>query len=384
MIKNKFLFLAYFIAFTDGFYTAMYQYTLVDVTSSLNVGAAVFGSMMGVLVAVQFFSSIIPPLIFGRIADRIGKKPVILLGYAVWVAGLIIMAQSASFAAVAAASVLLGMGFSLVVSNASAAIADEAAIDSTKQLNRSLMFFCVGGGVAPAVSAMLMGMGLHWRMLYILVAALCVIYSAALAPMKLKVPVRKPEEKSARGILRQPVFLLAAACFLVYGGLETGSGSFADAFCMQVFPDTGISSAALTALWAGMVPARGIAGFIRLSKFKIVYISVAVAFAAFVGIAFSTSGWLTVLMFALAGFGLGALWPTLAGIFSDAYPQNSGMVMSVAIAAGGVSSMGIPLLMGYAKDITGRFSSSYILLFLFAAVLFIVFSRLDRSCKKKI
>ena len=384
MIKNKFLFLAYFIAFTDGFYSAMYQFTLFDITSSLKVGSAVFGSMMGILVAVQFFSSIIPPLIFGRIADKIGKKPVILFGYSVWIAGLLIMGLSANFAMVLVSSLLLGMGFSLVVSNVSAAIADEAIIDSTKQLNRSLVFFSLGGGVAPVVSTVLYRLGLDWKSLYILVAIVCLVYCIALVRIKLKVPHKKAVDRPARGIARQSVFLLAAACFLIYGGLETGSGSFADALCLQIFPGTGISPIALTAFWLGMVPARAIAGFAGLSRFKIVYISISIAVIAFIAIAFSTVGWLTVAMFALSGFGLGALWPTLAGIFSSAYPQNSGMVMSAAIAAGGVSSMMIPLIMGYFKDATGNFSSSYIVLFIFAVFLFIVFKQLDRSCKKKI
>lgn len=157
-------------------------------------------------------------LVYGPVSDRIGRKPVLLFGLALAVAGLVLAASATALPQLTLARALQGAGCAAGMVTARAMVQD---LFTGSERTRMMAFIGMAMGLAPPLATVLGGqlhVRLGWQSSFVLMAALgAVLLVAAWRGL----PVRPRQPVSAAGaaqllagygrLLRQPAFLLYVA-----------------------------------------------------------------------------------------------------------------------------------------------------------------------------
>lgn len=119
------------------------------IRADLNIGDTEIGLLQGIAFAVVYSFAGIP---FGRLADRVSRRSVILAGVAVWSAGTILCGLSTSFSMMFVSRLIVGIGEAALAPAAVSMIADLFPPRRRGLATGTFMMgMVVGGGVAIAV-----------------------------------------------------------------------------------------------------------------------------------------------------------------------------------------------------------------------------------------
>jgi len=150
---------------------------------------------------------------FGWLSDRLGRKPVLLFGLALFAAGGVVAATGETMAALIAGRALQGCG-------AIAGVAMALAADVTRPERRSIVMAVIGMGIGASflLSMMLsvplsIPLGLHG--MFWLTTALALVGMAVIAALP-AAPHPTPEFKSGSASHMRPVWLLAFSVCLLH------------------------------------------------------------------------------------------------------------------------------------------------------------------------
>ena len=129
-----------------------FQLALSSASAQFGVGE----TGMGLLVAAQYSSMIISPLLFGGLADRYGKKPVLMTGAVSILLGSALAARAPAAGLYALGIFFVGAGGMIVESVCSAAVSDLHPSESNRLITLTQFFFSSGAILGP--------LGLQWAM----------------------------------------------------------------------------------------------------------------------------------------------------------------------------------------------------------------------------
>ncbi len=137
----------------------------LDMTTA---GLLQYGSMAGIAGA---------GIGLGFLADRIGRKPTILIGLALFAATAFVFPSAGSFAAIVALIVVAGAAIGIFKTGALALVGDlsTSSTQLTSTMNLVEGFFGVGAIIGPFIVTALIGRGVSWRWLYVVAGTLCVV-----------------------------------------------------------------------------------------------------------------------------------------------------------------------------------------------------------------
>ncbi len=179
------------------------------------------------LVSIFIVGMVFGELVFGPVADAIGRKPTILIGLAIYCIGSVIAVASQSFELVLLGRCIQGFGVSGPKIATRALIRDVYEGDAMARI-MSLVFtvFILVPMIAPAVGQLTLELG-DWRTIfavYIAFALLCGIWLSVRQPETLATSARIPLKlsalmKNAGTIVRHPRVM---ACTLAAGALFGG------------------------------------------------------------------------------------------------------------------------------------------------------------------
>ena len=116
--KKLLLLAAVGLTFFLGFEVGGFQLALLRAGTEFTLT----NTSMGFLVAAENAAIMIVAMLFGRIADRFGKKIVLLLGATVFATGCAAMAFTSSPVMLAAFAFVIGGGYGMIESQCSAAV----------------------------------------------------------------------------------------------------------------------------------------------------------------------------------------------------------------------------------------------------------------------
>jgi fucose permease len=164
-------------------------------------------------------------LLFGQLADRLGRRPTIMVGLVLFASACFLMAAGDRFVVFAVLLGLSGAAIGVFKTGALALIGDIATSTAqhTTIMNMAEGFFGVGAIVGPAILTRLLNDGLPWQWLYVIAGCICV--GLIVLAMLVKYPdAPRPSVGERRGgtgrALRSPYVLAFSAGAFLYVGVE--------------------------------------------------------------------------------------------------------------------------------------------------------------------
>lgn len=132
----------------------------------------------------------------GFLADRIGRKATIVLGLAAFAADAYLFAAGNSFAFFVALLAISGLSIGVFKTGALALIGDisRSTTEHTSIMNLVEGFFGVGSIIGPVLLAKLLGLGVHWKWLYMIAGSMCVLLVAMALTVEYPRTVRTSNE----------------------------------------------------------------------------------------------------------------------------------------------------------------------------------------------
>lgn len=349
------------LTFFLGFENGGFQLVLLNVASDFVLGPA----MMGVLVASQYAAITLAPLIFGWIADRIGKKPVLLLFMPLFAGGCFLAASSGSVPAFLSGVFLTGIGYSVCECIGSSALSDSFPGRESRYLNIMQCAFSVGAVVSPLIfSRLISSGGFTWRSVFVFSGCGYML----LYPLILLAGCRKMVPPSGGRsfpalvrVLRSRFFLILLFSMLAYVAMETGIGYFVDSLFVWEFDNTELGAYAISGFWFAMALSRFVFAWLKMKPRTMVLLGFSASAALLVMMLLFKNQWLSLGVFMALGAMMGPVWPMILGIGTSSYQGISGTVASILTAAGGLGGALAPVLIGAAGEHWGLYGGFWLL-----------------------
>ncbi len=308
----------------------------------------------GALFLPQAIAAISAALVGSRLTRRAGVKRVFLAGMLGDFAAmtLLVLSQFAigrdplAYVMLLLATTSLGIGFGLAVpalNNLAAAFVPAAADRAVLYLNALLG---LGTALAPVLVAVFLGLDWWWG-LPLIVAVLTAFLLTRAATLPLRVETG-PAEPMRAGTPLPRAFRMFAAFALLYGIVETTSGTWSTVYLGSIDVSAATASLALTAFWGMVTVGRVLFGAIearfpetRTYRLLPFVAAIAMALAALLPAGSGAGG---VLVFGLAGLGCSALLPLTISFgrhdLAAVGASLSGLLIAVYQAGYGIAAFG--------------------------------------------
>ena len=318
-------------------------------------------------------------ILFGYFADRLGRKPAILLGLVLFAVNSYLFAVGSSFGFFLFLLVVSGVAIGIFKTGALALIGDisTSTVEHTATMNTVEGFFGVGAIIGPLIVARLLSAGVSWKWLYVIAGSICVVLIAAAAT------VRYPQGKTSTGepidlhrtlrMMKDPYALAFSAGAFLYVAVECavyvwmptliagyrGSAMFVATYAISIF----------FVLRAG---GRFLGAWV-LSRYSWSKVLAAMSFAILACFAGSVIGGIgtAIFLLPLSGLFMSMIYPTINSKGISCFPKSqhgavAGVILFFTCAAAALG----PLAMGAVSDWLGHPRYGFVLATGFAALLF--------------
>jgi len=332
------------LLFCYGFMVGGQQLVLTTVCEQFGIG--VMG--MGTMVAILHVASMLTPAIMGAVADRVGKKKILVLFTVLYGIGCLIAAFSPVLASFVVAMLVIGAGYSVCESLTSATCVEISTEDGARYINLTQCLLSVGAILGPIVMGNLPVFPFgSWRLLYIFCGLPLVIIGLCLSRMAFPTAeTGKAVKTSARQLWLSPIFLALIVSMFLYVGLENGFGYFVEILFDGKRSGLQLGAYGISAYWAGMAISRFVYSLFAYRPHRTVRLSFLAAAAAFIALVVLQSGWLCVGLCAIVGFAYGPIWTTIVAGAAERFPQHKASATGLMSAACGLAGILYPMFMG--------------------------------------
>lgn len=339
------LFLAVFM---NGFEAAGYQTGLGYIGKEY----ALNETGIGILASVQLIAGLIAPLVFGPLADRLGKKKLLTAFFAAETISAAGLALCRGYQIFAAGIFLMGLCVSTVQYLSIAALADLFPVSGSKKIGLITGFYSLGAVVAPLICGYYLERGVSWRMLFIILCVSALIET--LAAFLLDFSPRESafqtgSRQAAVGKWALPGILLLCAVMFVYVGFENGFAFFINPYLTDVLK-AGHAYIALSLFWLAMIPARILCGCFSRWNRQILIAATAGTAVLSLMIGLSENGAAAIALCLPLGFFCGAVYPSVLTRSLDFAGGKTATATGMITAATGLGGAAVTALTGAASQ----------------------------------
>jgi FHS family L-fucose permease-like MFS transporter len=326
------------------------------------------GAQAGLLPFFGFIAFALLSVPAGVVADRRGKKFLLVLALVVVLAGQLIPSLTvARYGFLLGAIFLIGAGMAALQVAGNPIMRDVSAPGRfARNLTFAQFIKSLGSISGPYLATLVIAFGFAWHRIFpifaavtlltlLLVIGLDAIPSDAGASAALG-DAAPPSVASSFALLAEPPVALAVVGIFLYVGAEVGLNSWLATLLARGFGlDLGSSATRLgpglffIALAAGRLLGSAILSFMGARRFFLVSALLGLAGLALL---FSGSRQLALAGIACCGLGFANIWPLVFSLTVESRPERSGALsglMCMAIAGGAV----VPALMGLVADRAG-------------------------------
>lgn len=313
-------------------------------------------------------------LLCGFAAGRWGKRRTFGVAVAVMGLGIALCAMAPIYGILLCALMMAGVGEGFIEGLATPFVQDLHPNEPGRYINFSHSFWSIGVLVTVLFSGGLIALGVSWRLLMGMVAALGLIASAMLLSPESQ-ENRYPEHPEpihwktvcshAMTIFGVRRFWLFFAAMFVAGGGEFCLTYWCASFIQLNFVDSAWAGGIGTGCFAaGMVLGRTGWGYlIRQHQLKVLIVYSALA-GVLITLSFpflSNLYALCVLLF-LAGVATAPFWPSVQSYCADRIPEADSTMLFILLSCAGIPGCGaFTLLMGYIANRSGDLSKAFYL-----------------------
>ncbi len=363
----------------------------VELMNALKINAGQFGT----LVMSLFLTSCVVQLFIGPLVDKIGYKPVAILGFVVTALSMFILAFASSFMIAVTACILLGIGaMSLnTVGNTLIPIVLFEGKDPARASNFGNGFYGLGYILTPLLIVFILNtLNLGYTTALIIIGVLSLIFLGfTLTASFPKVQVGFKLSVALKLFLK-PAVLIAALALFCYMSLEVSMGTWIKKLMEELFIGNGnadpISKAGLVlslfgvAMMIGRFASASIKNLTAIGGKVIIFASFLALIAIFMMIV-SKSPLLGIIAVLLAGLAFAPIFPTIIGItFSKFNPSLYGSIFGIIFAFAMLGGTLIPKFIGN-LSVGSTVQQSLPIAALMAAILLVVSFFIGRIGKPK-
>lgn len=327
----------------------------VELMDALNIDAGQFGS----LVMGLFLTSCFVQLFIGPLVDKVGYKPVAILGFVVTSLSMFILAFASSFMVALSACILLGVGaMSLnTVGNTLIPIVLFEGKDPARASNLGNGFFGLGYVITPLLIVFILRtLNLGYSTALIIIGILCIIFLVfALTTSFPQVPIGFRFSMAFK-VLVKPAVLIAAVALFCYMSLETSMATWIKKLMEELFTVNANANATTNAglvlslfgvaMMAGRFLTASIKNLTAMGAKVIVYASI-VSLAAICLMIFARNPIVGIIAVIIAGLAFAPIFPTIVGVtFSKFDSSLYGTIFGIIFAVGLLGGTFIPKMIG--------------------------------------
>lgn len=324
----------------------------------------------GLLVTIYAIGSLISIVLSSSLADKVGKRRVIITALAVMFPGLMLIFLSHTFLPMALGLFLFGLGFGPSEGQASAVISDENPLQAAKWMNIVHAGFGMGAIIAPILAvAVAEGSGSHH-----LVFLICGLTSLLFLLLIRFTGSRKAAAPSAGArvspldmfhLLKDRQMAFITLMIFLYLGYEAIASSYIKQFFILTDSSESLGAVMVSLFWAVMILARLIGASLYGREYFSIRLFSAIAVAGILLLVLAPSRPLRILAVALYGFGCGPVWPMLMVIATRLFPERSGAATGLIILSTMAGLTVFPTLIG---TLPGNLNVTFVLAALLAAL----------------
>ncbi|EGD53084.1 major facilitator superfamily MFS_1 [Thermoanaerobacter ethanolicus JW 200] len=328
-------------------------------------------TMMGLFLSVGSFGFILSTFLGGFLADKIGRKSVLISGLILIIAGILGIFAARKFIVFLIFAFVMNMGMGLLEIGINAVASIVFIVNQALMMNLLHFFYGVGAIISPNMTAKLLHINFSWQQVYLTVGAIAFILMLAALEIKIH-----GEKKHIAGdkidyiqILSDKRMWLFASMLGFYIASELGVGNWVVTFfSAQYKMDNTISSLYLGLFFAAFTFGRLVGGFIveRIGYIKSLFIF---SLVSSILIASGMAGRNFAFLISVAGFFYSIIFPTTIAIVMKEFKQHVTIIIAIILTISSTINMLANFLIGRLNDIFGVFIGfSAILIFMILVV----------------
>lgn len=325
----------------------------VELMAALKIDEAQFGTLAMSL----FLTSCIVELLIGPLVDKVGYKPVAVLGFLVTSASMFLLAYARSFDIAMIACILLGVGaMSLnTVGNTLIPVVLFEGKDPARASNLGNAFFGLGYVLTPWLfTFFITSLKLSYSVSISVIGALLLLFLLfSLTPSYPQVATGY-KFSSAVKLLAEPAVIVASLALFCYVSLEVSMGTWIKKLMTEIY--AGDASGATYAGWVlGFFGVAMMAGRFLTSTIKnltamggkVILLMSLVSVIAIYMMRASQNPALVVTAVMLTGLAFAPIFPTIVGVtFSKFEPKLYGSIFGIIFAIGLLGGTFVPKWIG--------------------------------------
>jgi MFS family permease len=334
-----------------GFHVGVWAVQLAGLSAALHLDPGPLGTALTVASAC----GIVTLFAGGRLADRLGRRPVLLLGFGGTSVAFALLSQVHHVGGLFAVLALYGLFVSFIDLGANSVGADLEHQHQVRAMTGLHSGFSFGAMAGALLSSVVLWSGAGFRAVYLGLAVL--LATAALAAALVPLPEPAPEEPTERptGVWRIPTVLFAIALVTVTFFGDGALESFLAVYLQRILGSgtllTGLGVAAYhCASLIGRLLARR-----ALQRWGERYVVSAAGIVAASGLVVAVTANHVIVAIAgllLVGFAIAPVVPSALSLAARSAPGRSGRAVAITTAAGYSSFIVSPVLVGWVADAT--------------------------------
>ncbi|RCW71903.1 MFS transporter [Saliterribacillus persicus] len=318
---------------------------------------------LAILLAINAFGFLLACLYTSWLINKIGVKITSVVTLSLMALSGVFIYLSTNFATLTVAYFLLYIGNGMLEIGLAIIAARLFTKNTGTMLNLSHFFYGLGSTVAPIVAASMMGWTIQtetlgWNGMYLIMLSLSLL---PIIPVLLsKFPKDTAEEEnrtSIKSLTRDPIAWLIVFALTMGVTAELGMAAWLVNYLVKVDSMTlGDASGMLSLFFLFFMLARLLLGPIT-DKFGYTISIIVFSIFAFVcaTIPIFTGGAYTFL-FALAGLGIGPIYPTMMALLAKNYTNGTDTAITFTVSLIGIGTVITNLLIGYVIELVSGFS----------------------------
>ena len=332
------------LLFCYGFLIGGQQLVLLTICQQFGLGVLGMGTLVGIL----HVASTLAPALMGAVADRVGKKKILVIFSLLFGIGCLIAACSGFLPMFVMALLIIGAGYSVCESLTSAVCVEIDGQNGARYINLTQCLLSVGAILGPIVLSNLPELPFaSWRLLYLLCGVPLLVIGIRLSRLPFPAGEGAAAAKTyARKLWLSPIFLAMILCMFLYIGLENGFGYFVDILFSGKVSGAALGAYGISAYWAGMAFSRLVYSLRTYRPRTTVQLSFLAAAAGFIALILVPSGYLCVGLCALVGFTYGPIWTTIVAGAAQRFPRHKASATGLMSASCGLAGIIYPVFMG--------------------------------------